>query len=227
MRQIVIAFALLLLLAEAAFSATIYGTIYDYSLEKAKNAMVKIDTVPKQVYVSKNGSYAFDIPPGLYIIEAKQYSGSLLKASARENITIKYNGSYVLDLILFPNIEEGLEEDINIGSLFEDENFKAGGFVLALLILAAVGALLFVLHRNKAKKSESMHAENESYGEQDLEKIIRILKDEGGRTTQKHIRKEMPFSEAKISLMIAELEHKGIIEKIKRGRGNIIILKKP
>ncbi|MEK6949074.1 MAG: hypothetical protein AABX34_02555 [Nanoarchaeota archaeon] len=226
MKNVAIMAVMLLLLIATVSAATIYGTIYDYSLEKAKNAMVEINTVPKQVYVSKNGSYAFDIPPGGYIIEAKQYAGSLLKASARENITIKYNGSYVLDLILFPNVEEGLEEDINIGSLFEDENLKAGGFVFALLILAAVAALLFVLHRNKAKKPESVHAENESYGEQDLEKIIRILKDEGGRTTQKEIRKQMPFSEAKVSLMIAELEHKGIIEKIKKGRGNIIILKK-
>jgi len=100
MKDVAIMVVMLLSLAATVSAATIYGTIYDYSLEKAKNAMVEINTVPKQVYVSKNGSYAFDIPPGLYIIEAKQYSGSLLKASAIENITIKYNGSYVLDLIL-------------------------------------------------------------------------------------------------------------------------------
>ena len=74
--------------------------------------------------------------------------------------------------------------------------------------------------RNKKKKTE------EKYEDVDLEKIIKIIKQEGGRTTQKEIRKEIPLSEAKISLMIAELEHKGIIEKIKKGRGNIIILKK-
>ena len=34
------------------------------------------------------------------------------------------------------------------------------------------------------------------------------------------------MSEAKISLMIAELEHKGLVEKIKKGRGNIVVLKK-
>ena len=59
-----------------------------------------------------------------------------------------------------------------------------------------------------------------------MEQIIKIIKREGSRTTQKEIRKQIPLSEAKISLMIAELEHKGIIEKIKKGRGNIIILKK-
>ena len=59
-----------------------------------------------------------------------------------------------------------------------------------------------------------------------MEIILKILIQEGGRTTQKGIRKQIQLSEAKISLMIAELEHKGIIEKIKKGRGNIIILKK-
>ena len=42
---------------------------------------------------------------------------------------------------------------------------------------------------------------------------------------QKDIRKNFPSSEAKISLILTELEEKGIIKKIKRGRGNIIVLK--
>ena len=73
------------------------------------------------------------------------------------------------------------------------------------------------------KKKNSIEEKTEG---NDLEQIMKIIKDEGGRTTQKHIRKEIPLSEAKISLMIDELEHKGTIEKIKKGRGNILILKK-
>jgi uncharacterized membrane protein len=52
-----------------------------------------------------------------------------------------------------------------------------------------------------------------------------IIKEEGGRTTQKDIRKKIPLSEAKVSLMISELEAKGKIQKIKKGRGNIIVVK--
>ncbi|MBW2967057.1 hypothetical protein KY362_01080 [Candidatus Woesearchaeota archaeon] len=59
-----------------------------------------------------------------------------------------------------------------------------------------------------------------------LKVIIDIMKKEGGRTTQKELRKQIPLSEAKISLMISELEHKKIIEKVKKGRGNILILKR-
>jgi len=40
------------------------------------------------------------------------------------------------------------------------------------------------------------------------------------------LRKEMLYlSEAKISLILTELEHKGKIEKIKKGRGNVIVVR--
>jgi uncharacterized membrane protein len=57
-----------------------------------------------------------------------------------------------------------------------------------------------------------------------LESVLKIIKEEGGRTTQKNIRKKIPLSEAKISLMISELEAAGKVKKIKKGRGNIIVL---
>ena len=218
--RLTILFLIFLLLPELASPATIYGTIYDYSLEKAKDARVEINTEPKQLYISKNGSYAFNVPNGEYAIEAKQYIGSLLKASAAENITIKDNGVYVLDLVLFPAIGEGeLEEDIDINDPFEERKLNTA-IILASIILII---LFFVAYTKSKSKAKANDKKQEDY---DLEKVIKILKEEGGRTTQKAIRKEIPLSEAKISLMIAELEHKGIIEKIKKGRGNIIILKK-
>ena len=60
----------------------------------------------------------------------------------------------------------------------------------------------------------------------DTEGVLNFIKDEGGRTTQKDIRKKIPLSEAKISLMISELESSGDVKKIKKGRGNIIVLNK-
>ena len=58
-----------------------------------------------------------------------------------------------------------------------------------------------------------------------LDGVLKIIMEQGGRTTQKEIRKKIPLSEAKISLMISELEAKGKVQKIKKGRGNIIVLK--
>ncbi|MBI5880723.1 hypothetical protein HZB90_01185, partial [archaeon] len=75
----------------------------------------------------------------------------------------------------------------------------------------------------KKHKAAKEHIKTE---ENDLDRLVDIIKKEGGRTTQKEIRKQIPLSEAKISLMITELEHKGVVEKIKKGRGNVIMLKR-
>lgn len=58
----------------------------------------------------------------------------------------------------------------------------------------------------------------------DLKEVIRIMEKNGGRMTQLDLRKALPFSEAKVSLMISDLESRGIVKKIKKGRGNILIL---
>ena len=57
-----------------------------------------------------------------------------------------------------------------------------------------------------------------------LRQAIEIIKKNDNRMTQKDLRKELPFSEAKISLLVAQLESEGKIKKIKKGRGNILIL---
>jgi len=59
----------------------------------------------------------------------------------------------------------------------------------------------------------------------DIDELLKLIKNNGGRMTQKDIRKEIPLSEAKISLMVSELEERGDVKKIKKGRGNIIIIK--
>jgi len=219
MRLIIIIFALMLF-TPVVYSATIYGTIYDFSLDKAKDIRVEIDTEPRQFYISKNGSYAFNVPNGDYKIEAKQYFGDLLRSSVSEDIAVKDDGTYVLDLILFPNVEEDeLEEDIDIIEPFPERELK----LIPLLILALFLAIAFFVYTKIRKRSVKEKTEEKE--DIDLNRIIKIIKEEGGRTTQKHIRKQIPLSEAKISLMIDELEHKEVIEKIKKGRGNIIILK--
>ncbi len=221
MKDLAIMAFTLLMLASTVSAATIYGTIYDYSLSKAKDVRLEINTEPKQLYISKNGSYAFEVPIGDYTIEAKQYTGNLLTASISENVIVKDSGAYVLDLILFPSIdEEELEENIEVNDPFEERKLNTT-IILALIMIII---LFFVVYYAKSKsKAKVKDKKQEDY---DLEKVIKILKKEGGRATQRDIRKEIPLSEAKISLMIAELEHKDIIEKIKKGRGNIIILKK-
>ncbi len=220
--RVVILLLMLLLLIPVAFSATIYGTIYDLSLNKADNVKVEVNTEPRQFYVSKNGSYAFNVPIGNYNVKAEQHIGNLLVSSVTENITIKDNWVYVLDLILFPKIEEELENDIEVIQIPE----RRFDFLPVIILLLSVAFLIYFFKRKKAVKKEVEKEYKDIKAESDLDEVIRIIKEEGGRATQKDIRKKIPLSEAKISLMIAQLESEGKIRKIKKGRGNIIILNK-
>lgn len=59
----------------------------------------------------------------------------------------------------------------------------------------------------------------------DLSDIVEKIREAGGRINQVELRRKLPYSEAKVSLMLADLESRSLIRKIKKGRGNIIILK--
>lgn len=58
----------------------------------------------------------------------------------------------------------------------------------------------------------------------DLQEILDIIRAQGGRMTQKDLRSKLKYSEAKVSLMLFDLENRGMIQKFKRGRGNVILL---
>ncbi|MEL7662981.1 MAG: LPXTG cell wall anchor domain-containing protein [Methanosarcina mazei] len=56
----------------------------------------------------------------------------------------------------------------------------------------------------------------------DLKEIMDLIRASGNRITQRELRKKSPYSESKVSLMLSDLEERGLIEKFKKGRGNII-----
>lgn len=226
MKKVIFLMLFFLLFANITYAATIFGDIYDLSLNKIDNAIVEINTMPKQQYVSKNGTYAFDAPAGDYIIKANYYLNNVLESSAVEKISVKAEGRFRLDLILFPSFEDEnqlLNESITVPATFERPNYLVYFLIifLALIILFAVFHYFKKIKKPKIKETSPKEESKPS----DLDQIIKLIKKEGGRATQKDLRKQIPLSEAKISLMIAELEDKGIIKKIKKGRGNIIILK--
>jgi uncharacterized membrane protein len=209
------------ILANTVSAATISGTVYNLNLEKMDNAIIGINTEPRQTYVAKNGTYNFNLNPGQYTVLAFKSNGENLELT--QKIIIKEEGDYVLDLILFPSIREE-EELLNItqydigDSYFDKADYLIywiiAGFIVISLIITAVIIL------KPRKKEERQQALTEVKDEAD--KILDFIKKQGGRVTQKDIRKEFPSSEAKISLIITELEHKGKVERIKKGRGNIV-----
>ena len=220
---------LLILASSIVFAANIEGTIYDIELDSVQDAIIEIDTTPKQSFVSKNGTYSFDIPIGEYIITAKHEQGI-----AEEKITIADEGKYTIDLILFPDFSEEVEildeSDLDVSTAYTEEtNYSWYYFIGFLVILIIFIAVIFNYKKKLETKltqeiKEIKQIKKEDDLEADLKELVAFIKKEGGRTTQKDLRKNFPQSEAKISLMVSELEHKGKIKKIKKGRGNIITL---
>lgn len=211
-----------LILIESCLAATIHGTIYDENLDVIKNAVVEVDSTPNQRFVAKDGTYSFTLPEGSYIITTK-YNDYV----AEEKVTIEKEGDYVLDLFLFPSFED---EDELMGGIeeisIEDEYFEEGKkiktsyLISGLIILLVLGVIFYFLKPKKPEIKSGIEDIDET------KKYLDFIKKQGGRTTQKEIRKHFPMSEAKISLVITELEHRGKVEKIRKGRSNIIILKK-
>jgi len=210
----IFAFIISFIYLNIAHAATIHGTVYDLELNPVKDAIIKINSTPPQFYVSKNGSYSFNIAIGEYLIEASFNNESF----DEQKISVLQEGDFIIDLILFPTVEydEELVGEENLSALeLVRERTLWPYFTVLIILIIAIFLTLYILKNKKRIEKELP---------EDLKKIVEIIKKHGGRTTQKELRKEIPLSEAKISLMIAELEEKGVIKKIKKGRGNILIL---
>jgi len=200
----------------------IKGTIYDLNLDIVKETKITINTQPKQMMITKDGNYNFNAPNGNYIIIAQNKD-----QIAVENITIQTEGLFNLDLILLPEFDEELLEELDMD--IEDyeyfEESDAGKEVdMFFLIVIFILAVVFLICAAKYIRKKTKKEQKKDFKE-DSEEVLDFLKKEGGRALQKDIRKHMAVSEAKISLLIDELCAKGKVKKIKKGRGNIIILK--
>lgn len=231
--RIAIILFILLVLIRVATATTITGTTYDLTLEPLNNVIVEIDTQPPQKMITKDGIYSFEIPQGSYLIKAKYYEDNYLKYEDQQSIEITNEGQFVFDLILFPSLEEDEKlydtSDLDMENPYDDGKVNIvliSGIILGILTISGLWWWYFKFRTFKNKKdiNESKEQVEEKSNDEYYDLILNMIK-EHKRVTQKEIRKEIPLSEAKISLIISELEHEGIIEKIKKGRGNILVLK--
>jgi uncharacterized membrane protein len=58
----------------------------------------------------------------------------------------------------------------------------------------------------------------------DLSEVLDVIRGRKGRITQKDLRNRLEYSEVKVSLLLSELEKRGLIKKFKNGRENIVVL---
>jgi uncharacterized membrane protein len=218
----------ILLSFNLVYCATITGTVYDSSLNKVSKAIVEISP-PLQRYITENGSYTFHVPKGQYNITVYYIEQTKKEITTEQIIITEDNQEYVFDLFLFLDLteEEGLSEipDINVDSITK-KSYVTEILIFGFLIFFFL--LIFLLKESKEDKSKIKDENLEI--KDDLEKdhkneILNILKKNQGSITQKELRKQIPYSEAKVSLWITELEYEEKVKKIKKGRGNIISLK--
>ncbi|MCX8195212.1 MAG: hypothetical protein N3G22_03870 [Candidatus Micrarchaeota archaeon] len=241
--------ALLVFLAlqPVLFGAILQGTVYDSeTLEEAEWAIVKINTIPEQTKVAKGGEYSFFVPAGNYTITAYSAGGERVAA---ENVEIEGDGNFTLDLLLFPKeglsvpavekeeeIGGELSEEIEIGGAGSGKAESERGFVdaarsIALIVIFGL-IVLYVLKKRKftgkgrEEKGGAPRPIRTLVVEPEQREAIEIIEKSGGAITQKELRKKLPYSEAKVSLLLTELEQEGIVKRFKRGRGNIIKLLK-
>jgi uncharacterized membrane protein len=216
--------------------ATVHGTIYDlWTFEPLENVVIKAysgSTLRQQIF-STDGTYSLFLYSGSYTITAKYYyKGTTLMYEDEENIALQANDNLTLDLIMFPTFEENELSD-NYSIPLDEGGVEAGNVWLALgvvLVIVAAGALAFyylkILSRRKPASAEKVEMPSARIVglPDDLGEVMDVIMVSGGRINQVDLRQKLPHSEAKVSLMIADLEDRGLVRKIKKGRGNIIVL---
>jgi uncharacterized membrane protein len=220
-------FICLALMLSISLAATIYGTTYDWStLEPLNDCIIEVNSTPAQQLISKDGNYSFHLPIGSYSITAKYYENNSLLLESTDKVSVVSDGSYLMDIIMFPAIDLGEplfnETDPNLEEQYlftnQDDWMNIVFFSIALI---AVALLVASKLRTRKEKSEEVVEEKPGRLSKEAKQVLEIIQKEQ-RLTQKELRKKLPWSEAKVSLIVADLEERGLIKKIKKGRGNIL-----
>jgi len=218
-----------LLLASVSLAATVHGIIYEWStLEPLEDSIVYVNSTPAQQLVSRDGNYSFELPMGNYEIVARYYENNSLALETTESITIGTEGRYLLDLIMFPALDLGEPlfnetwPDLDEQYLYSRQDDWSSIIFLSVILAAVI--LFFAVKiglKSRVEQRQETQEERPKRLSKEARQVLEIIQKEQ-RTTQKELRKKLPWSEAKVSLIVADLEERGLIKKIKKGRGNIL-----
>lgn len=228
----------LVLLFSSAPAARISGQAFEwYSLEPLSKVIVDLNSQPEQTMVTDEHGYTFEVPPGTYSLQARYFENNRLKYEGNETLIVNDDGNFSIDLILFPVLDTNqyLFPDQNdialpepIGNEKKETPFPLLPFLIGIVLLA--GIWRWIQHTQAPHKTTIPGPAVQETNllvpqtELDLEEILSVLHQHGGRMTQKELRSQTSFSEAKVSLILTELEQLGKIKKFQKGRGNILIL---
>ncbi len=205
-----------------ASAITIEGDVYGGDFEIVKDVLVKVSNLDGNVIHSMifdNGRYSFNLDSGKYILEAQIFEEGILLLEGNEQIEVN-DDDLVIDLIVLPIFDDKLFDDFELDTDL-DSGFGRGLFISLIMIVILI-LIYYLWKKGVFKKSAKVKKEELP---KDLKEAIKIIEKKGGRINQVDLRKELPYSEAKVSLMITDLEEIGLIKRIKKGRGNVLVLK--
>jgi uncharacterized membrane protein len=96
---------------------------------------------------------------------------------------------------------------------------------IAIVVVVVAIVLFFVLKRRKLiRKEVAATSQMATSLESDEDKIIKIIQSSGGTVRQSVITEQSRFSKAKTSQLLAVLERKGVVTRVKKGRDKIVTL---
>jgi uncharacterized membrane protein len=99
------------------------------------------------------------------------------------------------------------------------------GSVSAVVAAVAVAGWFFLVYRRRKQSSKELPvASTMTLLETEEEKVIRVLRSNGGSAYQSAITEQCRFSKAKTSQLLTALEAKGVVRRYKKGRDKIVNL---
>jgi len=100
------------------------------------------------------------------------------------------------------------------------------GSVSAIAAAAVVLGWFFLVNRRRKQNSEELAvASTAVLLETEEEKVLKVLRSNGGSAYQSAITEQCRFSKAKTSQLLSALEAKGVVQRYKKGRDKIVNLK--
>ena len=249
MRQltVLLLFLLLALFSTMVNGVVISGTVVDSTFQPMK-AIVELSS-PTQVVATSNGAFSFVVEPNKnYTLTATS-----INSTFRETNEVRVGNQDVhFDIVLItPAGFESEVTDLNetLGELaqletplnaLDDSNTPITWIIALLAIIIGIGVVY--LYRTKPiGQKEIREAQpvaptiqlpqitlptSPTTVELDSFKVelLKLLKEKGGAVEQKELRRELPWSEARVSIEISELEKMGKLKKVKKGRANLVKL---
>ncbi|NCO11211.1 hypothetical protein GW924_01235 [Candidatus Pacearchaeota archaeon] len=217
MKRLLVFLALAVAFANLVSAVEVAGEVYSTDFEIVSEVVVKVLSTGGNVLqseISESGRYEFGLSEGEYIVKAEVYRDGILVLEGGERIEV---GGVALnvDLIVLPSFgDEELFDNFDVSTDIEAEGISF--LILAVIAIAVAAVIAFYYWKRGPKPKEELP--------KDLKEIVKMIERKGGRVNQVDLRKELQFSEAKVSLMLADLENRGWIKRIKKGRGNILVL---